>query len=111
MAAAGRAAAGRGTARSADTAVWTRNRAQRNQNIPRDGRGRKSAAVGAGPLINPAAANLDNPIALEPIGNGQFRYVAPTGGGPVGEIVRFVEENGRITRMITGDSFVERVQQ
>jgi hypothetical protein len=26
------------------------------------------------------------------------------------EIVRFVEENGRVTRMITGDSYVERVQ-
>lgn len=62
-------------------------------------------------IINPASANLDNPITLEPIGNGQFRYVAPTGGGPVGEIVRFVEENGRVIRMITGDSYVERVPQ
>ena len=62
-------------------------------------------------IINPAGANLDNPITLEPIGNGQFRYVAPTGGGPVGEIVRFVEENGRVVRMITGDSYVDRVQQ
>jgi hypothetical protein len=62
-------------------------------------------------IINPASANLDNPITLEPIGNGQFRYLAPTGGGPVGEIVRFVEENGRVIRMITGDSYVERVQQ
>lgn len=61
-------------------------------------------------IINPAGANLDNPIRLEPIGNGQFRYVAPVGGGPVGEIVRFVEENGRVVRMITGDSYVERVQ-
>jgi CubicO group peptidase (beta-lactamase class C family) len=62
-------------------------------------------------IINPAGANLDNPIRLEPIGNGQFRYVAPVGGGPVGEIVRFVEENGRVVRMITGDSYVERVPQ
>jgi CubicO group peptidase (beta-lactamase class C family) len=62
-------------------------------------------------IINPAGATLDNPIALEPIGNGQFRYVATAGGGPVGEIVRFVEENGRVTRMITGDSYVERVQR
>ena len=53
---------------------------------------------------------LDNPMQLEPIGNGQFRYTAPTGGGPVGEIVRFVEEGGRVVRMITGDSYVERVQ-
>ena len=60
-------------------------------------------------IINPAGANLDNPITLEPIGDGQFRYVATTGGGPVGEIVRFVEENGRVVRMITGDSYVERV--
>ena len=61
-------------------------------------------------LINPAAANLDNPTTLEPVGNGQFRYVANAGGGPVGEIVRFVEENGQVVRMITGDSYVERVR-
>ena len=60
-------------------------------------------------IITPAGANLDNPIKLEPIGNGQFRYIAPVGGGPVGEVVRFVEENGRVVRMITGDSYVERV--
>jgi D-alanyl-D-alanine carboxypeptidase len=62
-------------------------------------------------LVGPNSTNLDNPIRLEPIGNGQFRYVAPVGGGPVGEIVRFVEENGRVVRMVTGDSYVERVQQ
>lgn len=61
-------------------------------------------------IISPSAANLDNPIRLEPIGNGQFRYVAPVGGGPVGEIVRFVEEGGRVVRMFTGDGFVERVR-
>jgi hypothetical protein len=61
-------------------------------------------------VITPSGANLDTPIQLEPIGAGQFRYVAPTGGGPVGEIVRFVEENGRVVRMITGDSYVERVR-
>src|SRR5687768_10331937 len=61
-------------------------------------------------IINPSAANLDNPVRLEPIGNGQFRYTANAGGGPVGEIVRFVEENGRVVRMITGDRYVERVR-
>ena len=60
-------------------------------------------------VIASTSANLDNPVQLEPIGNGQFRYVASVGGGPVGETVRFVEENGRVTRMITGDSYVERV--
>jgi CubicO group peptidase (beta-lactamase class C family) len=61
-------------------------------------------------IITPNAANLDNPIRLEPIGNGRFRYVAAVGGGPVGEIVRFVEEGGRVVRMFVGDGFVERVR-
>jgi CubicO group peptidase (beta-lactamase class C family) len=60
-------------------------------------------------IITPNGANVDNPIQLEPIGNGQFRYLAPGGGGPVGEVVRFVEEGGRVVRMITGDSYVDRV--
>jgi hypothetical protein len=60
-------------------------------------------------IITPNAPNLDNPVKLVPIGNGTFRYTAPSGGGPVGEIVRFVEDNGKVTRMITGDSYVERV--
>ena len=61
-------------------------------------------------IITPNAPTLENPIRLEPIGNGQFRYVAPSGGGPVGEIVRFVEEGGRVTRMFMGDGYVERVR-
>ena len=61
-------------------------------------------------VITPNAPTLDTPVQLEPIGNGQFRYTAPTGGGPVGEVVRFVEEDGRVVRMITGDSYVERVR-
>ena len=61
-------------------------------------------------LINPDAANLDNPIELEPVGDGTFRYTAPVGGGVVGEIVRFVEENGQVVRMYTGDSYVDRVR-
>jgi hypothetical protein len=32
-------------------------------------------------------------------------------GRPVGEIVRFVEENGEVLRMITGDSFADRVRE
>jgi CubicO group peptidase (beta-lactamase class C family) len=61
-------------------------------------------------IINPDAATLDNPTELVPIGDGTFRFTAPAGGGVVGEIVRFVEENGQVVRMITGDSFVERVR-
>jgi D-alanyl-D-alanine carboxypeptidase len=61
-------------------------------------------------MISPNAPNLDNQVTLEPIGEGRFRFVAPSGGGPVGEVVRFVEEGGRVVRMITGDSFVDRVK-
>jgi hypothetical protein len=61
-------------------------------------------------MISPNAASLENQVTLEPIGNGLFRFVAPSGGGPVGEVVRFVEEGGRVVRMITGDSYVDRVR-
>ena len=60
-------------------------------------------------IITPNGRNLDNPIELVPLGNGLFRLDAPTGGGAVGEVVRFVEENGQVVRMITGDSYTDRV--
>jgi CubicO group peptidase (beta-lactamase class C family) len=62
-------------------------------------------------LITPNATNVDNPITLEPLGGGRFRFVAPTGGGVVGEIVRFVEQAGRPMRMYTGDSWIDRVRE
>lgn len=61
-------------------------------------------------IIVPNGPNLENPVRLEPIGGGQFRFVARGGGGPVGEVVRFVEEGGKVIRMITGDSYVDRVK-
>ena len=61
-------------------------------------------------MISPNAPNLDNQVTLEPIGEGRFRFVAPNGGGPVGEVVRFVEEGGRVVRMITGDTYVDRLR-
>ena len=60
-------------------------------------------------LMNPWATSIGEPTELEPIGDGTFRMVAPTGGGPVGEIVRFVEEDGEVVRLIMGDSY--RVRQ
>ena len=60
-------------------------------------------------LITPNAPNVDNPTALEPIGGGRFRYTARTGGGPVGEVVRFVEESGGL-RMVMGDWEATRIQ-
>ena len=60
--------------------------------------------------MNPWSTSIGDPTQLEPLGDGTFRMVAPTGGGPVGEIVRFVEENGEVVRMITGDSYSVRVR-
>jgi CubicO group peptidase (beta-lactamase class C family) len=62
-------------------------------------------------IINPNGANVDNPVTLEPLGGGRFRYTAPTGNGVVGEVVRFVEQPGRPTRMYTGDSWIDRVRE
>jgi CubicO group peptidase (beta-lactamase class C family) len=61
--------------------------------------------------MNPWATRIGNPTELEPIGDGTFRMIAPTGGGPVGEIVRFVEEDGEVVRMVTGDSYSVRVRE
>jgi CubicO group peptidase (beta-lactamase class C family) len=61
-------------------------------------------------LISPTAPNFDNPVRLEPLGNGLFRYTAAGGGGPVGETVRFVEDGGAVVRMYVGDSYVDRVR-
>jgi len=61
-------------------------------------------------LMTPNAPTLDNVITLEPLGDGRFKLIAPTGGGPVGEVVRFIEQPGKPMRMITGDGFVDRVK-
>ena len=61
-------------------------------------------------IITPDGPNVDDLVTLEPLGSGSFRFVAPTGSGVVGEVVRFVEESGRPMRMYTGDSWIERVR-
>ena len=60
-------------------------------------------------IINPHGSDVDDPLELEPVGDGTFRYTAPTGGGPVGEIVRFVEEDGEVVQMWVGDYLYDRV--
>ena len=62
-------------------------------------------------MINPWATNLDGVGQLEAIGDGRFRVVSPSGGGPVGEVVRFVEQNGKVTRIYVGDGFSDRVDK
>jgi len=60
-------------------------------------------------MIRPNEPNLDNPVTLEPLGDGRFRFGAPTGGAEVGEVVRFVEEPGHPMRMVVGDTWVDKV--
>lgn len=60
-------------------------------------------------MITPNGTTLDNPSTLEPIGGGRFRFGAHTGGGAVGEVVRFAEESGRVVRMYVGDGYSERI--
>jgi D-alanyl-D-alanine carboxypeptidase len=60
-------------------------------------------------MINPAGTSPEIQTGLAPLGNGRFRYENATGGGPVGEVVRFVEQNGQVVRMYTGESYSERV--
>ena len=61
-------------------------------------------------LVTPNGPNVDDPTGLEPLGGGRFRYRAKTGGGPVGEVVRFVDEGGRL-KLIMGDWEATRVDQ
>jgi len=60
-------------------------------------------------MLDPTSASPENQTSLVPIGGGRFRFEAPTGGGVVGEVIRFVEENGKVVRMYTGDSYTDRV--
>ncbi len=60
-------------------------------------------------IITPNGPNVDDPVRLEPLGGGRFRFVATTGGGVIGEVVHFVEAPGRPLRMFTGDSWADRV--
>ncbi|HLY16935.1 MAG TPA: serine hydrolase domain-containing protein, partial [Bryobacteraceae bacterium] len=60
-------------------------------------------------IFDPSTPWPEHPAHLEPVGNGQFRMEAATGGGPVGEIARFVEQDGKVVRMYVGGSFYDRV--
>jgi len=60
-------------------------------------------------VIDPSGPFPEHPSSLEPLGNGQFRLQALSGGAPIGEIVRFTEKNGKVTRMYIGSSYSDRV--
>src|SRR5258708_26252707 len=60
-------------------------------------------------MINPVGSNPETQIRLEPLGDGRFRHQGTAGGAPVGEVVRFLERDGKVVRMYTGDTYTERV--
>ena len=60
-------------------------------------------------MITPNASSLDEPVTLTPIGNGRFRMETATGGGEIGEVVRFEEKDGRVVRMYIGDGYTDRL--
>jgi hypothetical protein len=60
--------------------------------------------------FDPTGSTPERPNKLVPIGNGEFRFEAATGGGVVGEVVRFVEQPNGKMRMYRGGSYSERVE-
>ncbi|MEO1080916.1 MAG: serine hydrolase domain-containing protein [Pseudomonadota bacterium] len=62
-------------------------------------------------LLRGGSLEIDTDVSLRPIGGDRFVMEAPLGGSTVGEIVRFIEVDGEVTRMITGDSFATRVSR
>ena len=62
-------------------------------------------------IIDPAAANVDNQIRLEPLGAGRFKYASATGAGPVGETIYFDETPGKPMRMYVGDAWSTRIEK
>ncbi|MEO7653682.1 MAG: serine hydrolase domain-containing protein [Bryobacteraceae bacterium] len=60
-------------------------------------------------VLDPSGSSPEPQIRLIPTGNGHFRAEGATGGGAIGEAVRFVEENGRVVRMYIGEGYTDRV--
>ncbi len=60
--------------------------------------------------FDPTSSTPERYNRLVPLGNSEFRLEAPTGGGAVGEVVRFVPQPSGKMRMYTGGSYAERVE-
>jgi hypothetical protein len=60
-------------------------------------------------LASPLRSKVTHFRACPCFGRGPFKSTAPAGGGAVGEIVRFEEKNGKMTRMVIGDTWADRV--
>lgn len=61
-------------------------------------------------LLPAVAGTAETKVVLEPLGEGRFKLMAPGGGGAIGEIVRFEEKDGKITRMVMGDGWSTRIE-
>jgi CubicO group peptidase (beta-lactamase class C family) len=59
-------------------------------------------------LLSASATAAETRVTLEPLGDGRFRLMAPTGRGSDGEVVRFDETPGRPARLYLGDTWSER---
>ncbi len=59
-------------------------------------------------LLPATATAAEARSVLEPLGGGRFRLMAPTGGSAIGEVVRFEEQGGKVTRMFIGDGYTLR---
>lgn len=60
-------------------------------------------------LLQDNASAAETRTVLEPLGDGRFRLSAPTGGGSIGEVVRFEEKDGKVIRMFNGDYWSVRL--
>jgi CubicO group peptidase (beta-lactamase class C family) len=62
-------------------------------------------------MIDPTSDDPGEQQQLIPLGGGTFRLEAKSGGSAVGEVVSFVERGGRVMRIVTGNTFSDRVER
>lgn len=60
-------------------------------------------------LLPITAESAETKVVLEPLGEGRFRLMAPTGGLAIGEVVRFEKLPDQTLRMYQGDSWATRI--
>lgn len=61
-------------------------------------------------MIDPTADDPNDQQKLVPLGGGEFKLEAQTGGAAVGEAVRFREENGRVTHIVIGNGSSPKIR-
>ena len=60
-------------------------------------------------LLPSSADAAETKVVLEPLGDGRFRLMSPTGGLAIGEVVRFEKSPDRAMRMYQGDGWATRI--